>query len=225
MEWGNDEPDATIVIPQHGRAELTIGVVQAVRAQEPVRWPIVVVDDGSGKDAADAVARSCGDARLLRQSHRGVTAAWNHALRYVTTPLAVLLNNDVTITGTWVDALLRPLREGQAQLSGVELRRERSVPARVLGALGRCEFLAGWCWAFRMPDYRAVDGFDESLRLYFSDTDLQARLLAAAGTEAAVVAGLPLRHLGHRSTQQLADRRAQWQSDRALFIEKWSTNR
>jgi GT2 family glycosyltransferase len=213
------------VIPQHDRAELTIGVVRELRAHEPVQWPIVVVDDGSRFDAAEAVEGSCGDIRLLRQPHRGVTAAWNHGLSEVSTPLAILLNNDVTIDGAWVDALLRPLRESAALLSGAELRRERAVPAAVLERLGRSEFVAGWCWAFRTEDVRGLGGFDESLRMYFSDTDLQARLLARSGSEPAVVEELPLRHLEHRSTRMLKDRRALWQADRARFIEKWTGGR
>lgn len=216
--------DATIIIPQHGQAELTIAVVRGLRRFERVRFPIVVVDDGSRPEAVALIEQSCGDVRLVRQPHLGVTAAWNRGLEQVATTFAVLLNNDVIVHGAWVDALVQPLREGSAALSGVELRRERAVSSTVLELLGRSEFLAGWCWAFRAADARGLGGFDESLRLYFSDTDLQARLLARTGRRSppTVVRGLPLRHAGHATTRLLPDRVAMWQGDRARFIEKWT---
>jgi len=221
------DPDATIVIPQHERADLTVAVVRALRTYEPVRWPIIVVDDGSRSSAAELVEQRCHDVRLLRQPHLGVTAAWNSGLQAVATPLVVLLNNDVTVGGRWVDPLLRPLRLGTAIVSGAEARIENSVPAAVLARLARREFIAGWCWAFRAGDVQMLGGFDGTLRMYFSDTDLQARLLGleAAMDAPTVVRGLPLRHVGHGSTRFLSERRAIWTSDRARFIRKWMRSR
>ncbi|MFO1091830.1 MAG: glycosyltransferase [Planctomycetaceae bacterium] len=217
------EGDATIVIPQRGRAELTVAVVRALRRFERQLWPIIVVDDGSATDAAHAVERACQDVCVLQQRHLGVTAAWNRGLRAVTTSFAVLLNNDVTISGAWVDALVAPLREETVVLSGVELRRECAVPAAVLERVGRNEFAAGWCWAFRAEDVHAIGGFDASLRFYFSDTDVQARLLQLETVAPIAIAkGLPLRHAGHRSMQSLPDRRALWEQDRQRFIDKWT---
>lgn len=218
------KPDATIVIPQYERPELTIRTVQQLRRRESTCWPIIIVDDGSRPETVELVERTCRDARVVRQAHRGVTAAWNCGLRVVASTLVVLLNNDVTIRGPWIDALLSPLRNG-AVISGTELRTERAAPAGVLRGIGSSEFVAGWCWAFRRDDVLAIGGFDESLRLYFSDTDMQARLLNAdlGSGQPAVVCGLPLRHLGHRSTRMLADRRAIWEQDRRRFIRKWTT--
>jgi len=218
------QPDVTIVIPQHGRVGLSIAAIRALRSIEPVAWPIVVVDDGSPPPAAELVAQCCPEIRLLLQPHRGVTAAWNHALQAVTTPLVILLNNDVKIREPWVDRLLQPLRAGAAPLSGVELRPERALPPHVLAQLGRAEFVAGWCWAFLAEDARAIGGFDESLRMYFSDTDLQARLLRLRPNECepAIIARLSIRHSGHASTRLLSNRRDLWERDRARFIAKWT---
>jgi len=220
-------PDATIIIPQHDCAELTLAAVRALRSRESQRWPIIVVDDGSSPGPAAELGQLPGDVQLLRQPHRGVTAAWNLGLRHVSTPLVVLLNNDVLIDGAWVDRLIEPLRLSSAVLSGVELRQERAVPAAILQRLGRTEFLAGWCWAFRAEAAREVGGFDSTLWLYFSDTDLQVRLLSSAATaaELAVIGPLPLRHVGHASTRFLPGRSVQWHADRARFIAKWAGDR
>lgn len=223
----NTDRDATIVIPQHDRSDLTLAVVRAVRCWELHHWPIIVVDDGSSPAAAAELERLPKDVRLLRQPHRGVTAAWNLGLTEVTTPIVVLLNNDVLIDGAWVERLIQPVRAGTATVSGVDLRRERAVPADVLQRVGRSEFVAGWCWAIRTEEARALGGFDPTLWLYFSDTDLQARLLLNAGLNAAtaIVGDLPLRHVGHSSTRQLPGRSAQWRADRARFLFKWRSDR
>jgi GT2 family glycosyltransferase len=211
------------VIPQHDRTELTLAVVRALLDWEAQRWPIVVVDDGSTPAAAAELEQVPSDVQLLRQPHRGVTAAWNLALSRITTPIVVLLNNDVLIDGPWVEQLIQPLQSGTAIVSGVERRTERAVPAGVLQHVGRNEFLAGWCWAFRIADAQQVGGFDPTLWLYFSDTDLQARLSEGVRPPAdfAVVADLPLRHIGHSSTRLLPGRSVQWHADRARFIAKW----
>lgn len=216
--------DATIVIPQHDGAELTLAVVGAVQRHESVPWPVIVVDDGSNSDAADVVVRRQADVTVLRQPHLGVTAAWSRGLAAVTTPLVVLLNNDVHVAGPWVDCLSQPIRDRRARVCGVELRRERAVPRPVLRSLGRSDFAAGWCWAFRAEDVHSIGGFDASLRFYFSDTDLQARLLRSTtpGSGLVIVSDLPLRHVGHRSMRRLPDRRALWEQDRQQFIEKWA---
>lgn len=215
--------DATIVIPQHDESELTLATVHALRRWESRCWPIMVVDDGSSAEAAVELEQLPDDVQLQRQPHRGVTAAWNLGLEHVTTPIVVLLNNDVLIDGAWVERLIEPLRCGTAAISGVELRRERAVHKSVLRRVGRSEFVAGWCWAFRAENARAIGGFDPTLWLYFSDTDLQARLLAKfqSSEEIAVVGDLPLRHIGHSSTRLLPGRSAQWRADRARFIAKW----
>lgn len=218
-----DGVEATIIIPQHDRTDLTLSVVRALRHHETCSWPLVVVDDGSGAEAAAELERLPGDVRVVRQPHRGVTAAWNLGLEHVATPIVVLLNNDVRIDGAWVERLIRPVSERAATVSGVEVRQERAVPGNVLRHVGRSEFVAGWCWAFRKDDVEAVGGFDPTLWLYFSDTDLQARLLGRAGHDVrvAVVSDLPLRHVGHCSTRQLPGRSAQWRADRARFLAKW----
>jgi GT2 family glycosyltransferase len=215
--------DVTIVIPQHERSELTLATVSALRRYESRDWPILVVDDGSSADAAAKLEQLPDGVAVLRQPHRGVTAAWNLGLQHVTTPIVMLLNNDVLIDGAWVERLSEPVRDGRVAVSGVERRRERAVPADLLQQIGRSEFIAGWCWSFRTADARAMGGFDPTLWLYFSDTDLQARLLRNA--DIAIVDGLPLRHLGHRSTRSLAGRGAQWRADRARFIAKWRSDR
>ena len=223
--------DVTIVIPQHGQSELTRACLQSLGEFESVRPRIIVVDDGSPDDSA-ALARGAvpEGGIVLEQPVQGITAAWNLGLAAAQTEFVILLNNDVLCRGPWIDALLAPLRNHTACLTGVEWRVELSLPPVVLERLGGQRFLAGWCLALRRQTWEQLGGFDESLRLYFSDTDIQGRLRSVAWRPAdtsalLAVNGLPLTHLGHRTAhaRTLASRcRSRWQSDRQRMLAKWN---
>ncbi len=225
---GPQHPDATIIIPQHGQAELTLECVRTLRRHELPTWPVIIVDDGSPSPDRSTLRGGIPDAMLIEQDHRGVTAAWNAGLRCVSTPFAVLLNNDVITRAAWIESLIGPLRSGAHCVSGVRWRVESAVPEGVLQRLPSRRFVEGWCWGLSMRAIQAAGGFDESLRLYFSDTDLQARLMRTHGPGCVTVAAnllSSLTHHGHRSTRRLADRRAIWLRDRNRFIAQWIRNR
>jgi GT2 family glycosyltransferase len=161
---------------------------------------------------------------VVEQPHQGVTRAWNAGAAQVRTSFVVFLNNDVLTSGPWVDALLAPLRRGSRKLSGVAWRDERALPPEFAAALPMTRFVTGWCCAIPVAGFQEIGGFDESFRLYFSDTDLQTRLMIAFGRECLTVVDEvrdALRHRGHASTRQLPQRRAIWTADRDRFIAKW----
>lgn len=223
-------PDATIVIAQHRHVELTGNCLAGLRTHDPIIWPVIVVDDGSpvedfdGWDFDDRPG-----VKLIRQSRAGVSIAWNRGAAEAGTGYLIFLNNDVVTSGPWVDRLLEPLRAGRCLMSGVSTRVERALPNALLKELPQREFLEGWCFAVSRDAWRGVSGFDESLRVYWSDTDFQLRLRSVAGRERRQlfqsVERLPLRHLGHRTAHDqecLVDRRKVWEEDRMRFIEKWT---
>ncbi len=216
---------ATIVMAQYGQPQLTIDCVQLLRRQHGDEPPIILVDDGS--DAADteqvAVA-GLSNVELVRRPHQGVTAAWNAGAVQATGDVLLFLNNDVITTGSWMDRMLEPLGDERVVIAGVARRQERHVPAAVLECLPTSTFAAGWCFAVRRREFEAVGGFRESMRLYFSDTDLQARLLVRHGRGPegiAITDSLPVKHLGHATTSACPTRRAQWQADRQQFLDLW----
>jgi GT2 family glycosyltransferase len=207
---------------------LTEQCVESLRRWERVRWPIVVVDDGSPGGYAEqhAMAAQSGIEVVRHGVHQGVSAAWNTGARRSRTQWVVFLNNDVLVRGRWVERLTGPLRRGKAVVSGAARRRERGLDA---GRLRTCcasrWFLEGWCLAMRVALWRTLGGFDEGFRVYFGDTDLQMR--AQLFGALAAVEGLPLVHLGHRTAHDrrcLADRRECWRRDREWFLGKWTGN-
>ncbi len=220
--------DTTIIIPQRGHAELTRECLATLRQQERVPWPVVVVDDGTPQAAAELHVEEYFPAQVCRQPRRGVSAAWNRGAQLAETPFLVFLNNDTRTGGPWVDELVRPLRRGECVMAGVGTRYERGLPTGLLEELPVRTFLQGWCFAIAEAVFCRLGGFDNSLRVYWSDTDLQLRAVNSAdGNQRQLlreVAGLPLVHLGHRTAHDrryLAHQREQWRADRARFVRKW----
>jgi GT2 family glycosyltransferase len=219
------ELDAAVIVPQFGRFELTVACLSSFRAAHMDQPRFVVVDDGSAPGDIDAVER-CLSARdtLVRQEHRGVTAAWNAGWQATEAEFLVFLNNDSLTQGPWLNDLLTPLACGEALMTGVEWRIERELVRRAIAGRERPLLLAGWCIAMRRDTLAGLGGFDPELELYFSDTDFQLRLMREHGDFAslAVVPGLPLTHLAHATAHGLSDQHRQWLRDRRRFLRKWT---
>ncbi|MFN0196413.1 MAG: glycosyltransferase family 2 protein [Planctomycetaceae bacterium] len=222
-------PLATIIIPQYMHLELTRQCLRTLRECDPVPWPAIVVDDGSSEEALRAAELdSFPQVTLIRQSHRGVTAAWNLGWPAVTTPWVIFLNNDVVSHGPWVEQLVQPLIDGEAHMTGVNIRQERFLPHEILERLTMQRFIEGWCFAMSKMALQVLNGFDAELLTYWSDTDLQVRLMLGRSSSCSLltIPDLPLEHLGHATAHDphcLPRQRDCWQADRRRFIDKWKT--
>ncbi|MFO1022576.1 MAG: glycosyltransferase [Planctomycetales bacterium] len=220
---------ATIVIPQYGCSELTIRCVRSLRKFDTREWPIRIVSDGCETAEVEMLRQKLGDDQkleILTQPHRGITAAWNLGARNARTESVVFLNNDVVCRGEWGERFLKPLVAGE-KLCGVGLRTERLPLVSGPGAV-RLKFFQGWCLGISRSWFERLQGFDERLALYWSDTDFQMRTAMALGgwdwLPRGLVSELPLLHLGHRTTRhelRREDCRDQWYRDREAFGEKW----
>ncbi len=215
-----------VIIAQHGQPQLTITCIETLRRHHGDEPAVRLVDDGSAAgDVEQVQAAGLCNVELVRRPHRGVTAAWNAAAARSQADVLVFLNNDVITVGPWVERLIAPLHRPRIRVAGVALRRERQLEEALLARLPTREFAVGWCFAVRRQDFEAVGWFREALRLYFSDTDLQARLLQgrdAGSGSLAIVPQLPLRHLGHATAALDPARKARWQADRRRFRRLWN---
>lgn len=216
----SDSPTISVVIPQWGQFSLTSRVIDQLCRYESCETEIIVVDDGS-QNLATCEFISDHRVKFLRQQHRGVTSAWNHGARKASGTILAFLNNDVQIEGPLLDRLVRPFGDQNVVMTGCCWRRERGVSQTVARSLPR-ELLEGWCFAVRRSDFESLGGFDERYRLYFSDTDLQWRLLSGQpGSRLECVPDLPVSHQGHVSTRTNPQRREHHARDRRAFLQKW----
>ena len=205
-------PDVLVVIPQKGRQQLTETLVGQIRQFEDA--PILVVDDESPPGTADLEAfRSYSGVHAVKGKGLGVTSAWNIGLRQANWRPVLLLNNDVACRGPFLDGLVTAA--GEKGMSGVASRIDKDAKALVL---------EGWCMCIG-PLLAATQWFDESMKLYFSDTDYQLRAKIVPR-----VVSVPLTHIGHATCHDpeildQADRKFVWMHDRNRFRRRWCANR
>ena len=217
--------DVTIVIPQYNHAELTCACIGSLRKHETKPWPIFVVDDGSTPESRQVVESMRFLAtRIIEQNHQGISTAWNHGARKAGSRYLVFLNNDVLFHGPVIERLIQPLRDEASLISGVATRRESNLPPSIMKTIVTNSFLQGWCFAMSAETFHSLGGFDETLSVYWSDTDFQMRLRCKFGVKGNLifcVADLPLRHLKHQTAHSLQHHRDLWRKDRETFMAKW----
>jgi|GEM_PF-1754361 len=219
------EIDTSIIVSQHGGSQMAISCLRSIRKYEKTSWPMIVVDDGSAvEDRQRLLEANIENTISIFQKHLYLTAAWNRAAKLCETPYIVFLNNDVTVSDKFVDRLIEPLRRAKAEMTGVRFREEKAYPRILFESLPIRQFLEGWCFSLKKETFDALGGFDTGMKLYFSDTDLQLRIVETTRHKISLmeVPNLSLKHHGHRTAHRLSNHREIWQQDRQVFVEKWS---
>jgi GT2 family glycosyltransferase len=215
-----------VIVPVHGKWELTASCLRHLRGQTmPHR--VILVDDKSPDDTLDRVSADFPEVDVIAlETNRGFAGACNEGIAAGDGEVVILLNNDVEASPTLVEALVRPLREqpvvgstaavllrpdGRVDSIGVCADKtlagfSRGYGARIVEAapsdatipelLGPC----GAAAAYRRTALESVGGFDESFLMYGEDLELALRLRSAGwGCVAAPDArGV---HLGGATTQ------------------------
>ena len=103
------EPVATVVVLNWNGGHLLPPCLAALARQEGVSFQTWVVDNASTDGSVELVEREFPDVRLLRNDRNlGFAGGNNAALREITTPFAVLLNNDARPEPDWLARLLEP---------------------------------------------------------------------------------------------------------------------
>ncbi|MCW2681770.1 MAG: glycosyl transferase family 2 [Frankiales bacterium] len=117
------EPSRTtvVVVNWNGERWLRPCLDALTRQQAPFPYDVWVVDNASTDGSVALVEREYPHVRLLRNAENlGFAGGNNTALRQVTTPYAVLLNNDATPEPDWLEQLLAPFdAPGNERLAAV----------------------------------------------------------------------------------------------------------
>jgi glycosyltransferase involved in cell wall biosynthesis len=106
---------ATVVVVSWNGAHLLRRCLPALLAQElPGGFEVVVVDNASADDTLDLLRTEYPGVRVVANTENlGFAGGNNSALRDVTTPYAVLLNNDAIPQPGWLAALLAPFADAE----------------------------------------------------------------------------------------------------------------
>lgn len=185
------EPDVSVVVPTHNRAERLERLVRGLERQSigTGRFEVVVVDDGSD-DGAPALLDQMADAsaldlRVVHQPRRGPAAARNAGWRAARGPVVAFTDDDCVPMGDWLERGLaasggepravvgrtRP-PAGQQPMEGRPFARAMRVDD--------ARFFETCNVFYRRVDLQATGGFDERFRRPSGeDTHLGLRMLDA----------------------------------------------
>lgn len=205
-----------VVIPVHGKWELTEACLEAVSRQTRDAH-VIVVDDASTDETPDRLSELAGIDVVTLPTNRGFAAACNAGIRAGAGDVVVLLNNDVVAepqmlaelvavfddakVGSATALLLRPdgmvdafgicadlTAAGYVRFHGAPITEIHHESTKLLGPYGAVA-------AYRRDALTAVGLFDEGIGMYGEELDLALRL-ASAGWHTRAVAAARGVHLG-----------------------------
>lgn len=231
----------SIVIPVHGKAELTRACLDAVLADLPADCEAIVVDDAS-PDETPQLLEGYGDAirTVRRERNGGFAEACNEGAAAARGELLLFLNNDTEPRPGWLEALrgyaaARP----EAAIVGARLLYPGDVVQHagvVFGQDGyphhlyagfpaghpavchprRLQAVTAACMLVRRAAFEAAGGFDAGFHNSLEDVDLCLRI-GEAGGEVHYCPDAVLVHLESASRGR-SDR---FERSVALYRERW----
>jgi N-acetylglucosaminyl-diphospho-decaprenol L-rhamnosyltransferase len=219
-----------VVIPTHGRYELTASCLSHLAAQT-VAHRVIVIDNASHDDTVERLRTEWPAVEVVAlERNSGFSFACNAGVDSGEAPFVVLLNNDVDVKPNFLARLLSPLeddpslgsvaplllRPGEEEIDSVGLASDVTLAGfpRLRGRPAACsrEPLpvltgpTGAAGAYRRAAWEQVGGLDERIMSYMEDLDLALRLRAAnwgsATAPGAVAVHLGSASYGHRSARQ-----------------------
>jgi len=132
------EVDVSIIIPVFNHLEYTHACLASLQAvQEQPRFEVVVVDDCSTDNTAEAIAQIPGVVYLRNGSNSGFITSCNAGAKTARGKYLVFLNNDTLVKPGWLTALLDTFKEEQ---------RAGIVGSKLLYPDGRLQEAGGIIW-------------------------------------------------------------------------------
>jgi GT2 family glycosyltransferase/2-polyprenyl-3-methyl-5-hydroxy-6-metoxy-1,4-benzoquinol methylase len=209
---------------------------------------VIVVDNGSQDGSRNWLrwlARSRPELRvLLNAGNAGFAAANNQALRIATGEVLVLLNNDTVVPRSWLDPLLRALRDPGVGLVGPvtnSVGNEARIEIDYAAIEGMQEFvdrrrathaglsfditmLAMFCVALRRDTLQRVGLLDEAFGIGLFEDDDYSRRVQQCGLRTLCVEDAYVHHHGQASFKKLiagGEYQQLWDRNQAYFEGKW----
>lgn len=233
--------DVSIVMPFHGRLDLTRGFVESLRASwHPALREVVCVDDGSTDGSAAWLAGLGPPFRVVTPGgNRGFAAASNAGARAAAGALLLFCNNDLVVSGDWIQPMLDLAREpgagavGNVQLDALTGRVDHAgiafdtagVPFHVWktrtapppGPWRERRAATAACLLVPRTLFLGLGGFSEDYRNGLEDIDLCVRLVTG-GRRVLVAHDSRVRHW----VSQSPGRHTHNAANRDLFLKRWA---
>ena len=120
----------SVIIPTHETRELTLRCLATLRLCDPQPHEVIVVDNASTDDTAQAVLRKYPSHTVARLAeNEGYSAATNHGVARASGDLLLLLNSDTEVEAAGLGAVFQAFRrDPQLGIVGAALRNLDSTP-------------------------------------------------------------------------------------------------
>jgi GT2 family glycosyltransferase/glycosyltransferase involved in cell wall biosynthesis len=240
LGWAN--PKVSVVIPVHGRADLTLRCLRSLAAAT-VPLQVVIVDNASSDATSRLLDRLDGPTILRNNSNEGFLAATNQGAAAATADLLLLLNNDTELPPQSLVAAIDTLEsspsigavvaklvhfDGRLQEAGSIIWRDGScqgygrgeTPARPAFMFRRdVDFGSAAFLLTRRQTFEALEGFDLRYKpAYYEDADFCVRLWQA-GLRVVFEPRAMVRHAEFGSAAD-ADALTQQGERHAIFVDR-----
>jgi glucosyl-dolichyl phosphate glucuronosyltransferase len=125
----------SVILCTYNRCQILVKALNGVANQtlpESEEWEVLVVDNNSSDQTPDVVKGFCqqypGRFRYLFEAQQGLSHARNAGIREARGDVLVFVDDDVTVTPTWLQHLVAPLRDGKYAGAGGRILPEWACP-------------------------------------------------------------------------------------------------
>ena len=223
-----DAPELSVVVLAWDNLEHTRAFVESVRRNTDVGYELIIVDNGSGPEAAE-FARSAADRSILNTENRGFAPGMNQGLALADGEFVAFCNNDTVLPPDWASRLLETARAHPraaivvpaitSASNPVTVRSEPGPDVEVLEPFGAPP--AAVVYLMRRDLVLALTGWDEDYEIASGeDVDLGFKVWVN-DLDIVYDQRVLVEHVGHATASKLEGSRQRWIRNRRHFLDKW----
>lgn len=186
----------SVVIPSYKRRDGMLALLRDVYRQQGVDFEVIVIDDCSPDDSAEAILREFPSVRLfVNEINEGPAVTRNNGIRRAQGELIVGFDSDVTIPDPLLLFKVKRCFEASSQTNGLALRVYKSDgvtedverwwhPLSIDEHADKeffTSYFSGTAYAFRRDAVVAAGLFPELLYMHYEEVELAWRILDGNG--------------------------------------------
>jgi glycosyltransferase involved in cell wall biosynthesis len=178
-------PAVSVVVPCYNGGRFIDQLLATLAAQIFRDFEIIIVDDGSGEETRQKLARLDPSITVLHQANQGPGAARNTGFRAARADFVLPLDCDDTLEPNHLEETVAALRAAPADVGFVftHLRAVGAIQRIFPRKFNRFEILFSnklpSCILMRKSVWETLGGYDESMRDGYEDWDFNIRMAAA----------------------------------------------
>lgn len=179
-------PAVSVVVPCYNGGRFLDGLMESLARQTFGDFETVIVDDGSrDEETLRKLTALSGRARVIRQDNRGPSAARNTGIEHARAEIVAMLDCDDTVEPTYLAETVRVLQKAPPDVAMVFTHVRTAGGQATVGRryFNRFDLLftntVSVGLVVRKECWRAVGGYDETMREGYEDWDFSLRLADA----------------------------------------------